>query len=66
MRQSPHDRRCIAGSGDAPLRGSLAVAAPGQAGGALDLGGGFGLHPALGGLHGLHEAGQMRFAPAVA
>ncbi|MFA4893330.1 DUF1501 domain-containing protein [Brevundimonas sp.] len=49
-----------------PLRGSLAVAAPGQAGGALDLGGGFGLHPALAGLHALHEAGQMRYAPAVA
>lgn len=49
-----------------PLRGSLAVAAPGQAGGALDLGGGFGLHPALTGLYALHQAGQMRFAPAVA
>lgn len=43
-----------------PLRGSLAVA------GSLDLGGGFGLHPALAGLHALHGAGQMRFAPAVA
>jgi uncharacterized protein (DUF1501 family) len=42
------------------------VAAPGQDGGALDLGGGFGLHPALPGLHALHRAGQMRFAPAVA
>jgi uncharacterized protein (DUF1501 family) len=49
-----------------PLRGALAVAAPGQDGGALDLGGGFGLHPALPGLHALHRAGQMRFAPAVA
>lgn len=49
-----------------PLRGALAVAAPGQAGGALDMGGGFGLHPALTGLHALHRAGQMRFAPAVA
>ena len=43
-----------------PLRGSLAVEGP------LDLGGGFGLHPALIGLHALHGAGQMRFAPAVA
>lgn len=49
-----------------PLRGSLALAAPGEAGGALDLGDGFGLHPALAGLHRLHGAGQMRFAPAVA
>lgn len=43
-----------------PLRGSLAVE------GSLDLGGGFGLHPSLAGLHALHRAGQMRFAPAVA
>lgn len=43
-----------------PLRGSLAV------GGSLDLGAGFGLHPSLAGLHVLHGAGQMRFAPAVA
>lgn len=48
------------------LRGSLAIAAPGQPGGALDLAEGFGLHPALTTLHGLHAAGQMRFAPAVA
>lgn len=50
----------------AALRGPLAIAAPGRAGGALDLGDGFGLHPALVGLHGLHGAGQLRFAPAVA
>lgn len=43
-----------------PLRGSLAVE------GSLDLGTGFGLHPSLAGLHVLHGAGQMRFAPAVA
>lgn len=49
-----------------PLRGTLAVAAPGEAGGALDLAEGFGLHPALGGLHGLYGQGQLRFAPAVA
>jgi uncharacterized protein (DUF1501 family) len=59
----------IAPHGDAnyvPLRGSLAVGAPGQAGGALDLGGGFGLHPALVGLHALHGAGEMRYATAAA
>jgi uncharacterized protein (DUF1501 family) len=49
-----------------PLRGGLAMAAPGEAGGALDLAEGFGLHPALGGLHGLYGQGQLRFAPAVA
>ena len=48
------------------LRGPLAIPAPGQADGALDLGEGFGLHPALTTLHALHGAGQMRFAPAVA
>lgn len=49
-----------------PLRGALAIAAPGEAGGALALSDGFGLHPALAGLHALHGRGQMRFAPAVA
>lgn len=48
------------------LRGPLAIPDPGQAGGALALGDGFGLHPALTTLHALHGAGQMRFAPAVA
>lgn len=50
----------------ARLRGDLAVPAPGQEGGALSLSDGFGLHPALAGLHGLQDAGQLRFAPAVA
>lgn len=50
----------------AALRGPLAIAGPGQAGGALALTDGFGLHPALGELHGLYGAGQLRFAPAVA
>lgn len=50
----------------ARLRGQLAIGAPGSADGALDMGEGFGLHPALAGLHGLYGAGQMRFAPAVA
>jgi uncharacterized protein (DUF1501 family) len=49
-----------------PLRGGLALAAPGEPNGALDLAEGFGLHPALAGLHQLHEQGQMRFAAAVA
>lgn len=49
-----------------PLRAGLAIAAPGEANGALALGEGFGLHPALAGLHDLYGAGQMRFAPAVA
>jgi len=48
------------------LRGSLAIAAPGHDGGALDLAEGFGLHPALPTLHALYGQGQMRFAPAVA
>ncbi|OGN42545.1 MAG: hypothetical protein A2795_00930 [Caulobacterales bacterium RIFCSPHIGHO2_01_FULL_67_30] len=49
-----------------PLRGGLALAAPGEPNGALDIAEGFGLHPALAGLHRLHDQGQMRFAPAVA
>ena len=49
-----------------PLRGGLAIAAPGEASGALALSEGFGLHPALAGLHDLYDQGQMRFAPAVA
>lgn len=49
-----------------PLRGGLAIAAPGEANGALALSEGFGLHPALTGLHALYGQGQMRFAPAVA
>jgi uncharacterized protein (DUF1501 family) len=48
------------------LRGGLAIAEPGQVNGALPLGEGFGLHPALAGLHELYREGQMRFAPAVA
>lgn len=42
------------------LRGDLAVE------GALPLSDGFGLHPSLAGLHAMHAAGQMRWAPAVA
>jgi uncharacterized protein (DUF1501 family) len=49
-----------------PLRGGLAIGAPGEANGALAMGEGFGLHPALSGLHQLYGQGEMRFAPAVA
>lgn len=49
-----------------PLRGGLAIGAPGAANGALAMDEGFGLHPALSGLHDLYGQGQMRFAPAVA
>lgn len=42
------------------LRGDLAVE------GTLPLSEGFGLHPSLAGLHAMHTAGQMRWAPAVA
>ncbi|WBT05919.1 DUF1501 domain-containing protein [Brevundimonas vesicularis] len=49
-----------------PLRGGLAIAAPGEANGALAISEGVGLHPALAGLHALYGQGQMRFAPAVA
>lgn len=50
----------------AGLRGPLAIGAPGVPDGALAMAEGFGLHPALTGLHALYGAGQMRFAPAVA
>jgi uncharacterized protein (DUF1501 family) len=49
-----------------PLRGGLAIPAPGQPNGALALSEGFGLHPSLAGMHDLYKAGQVRFAPAVA
>ena len=48
------------------LRGGLAIPPPGAVDGALALADGFGLHPALPGLKALYDAGQMRFAPAVA
>lgn len=50
----------------ARLRGALALGRPGAEGGALDLDGYFGLHPALTELHALARAGQARIAPAVA
>lgn len=48
----------------ARLRPTLAVPPPGQSGGALDLDGHFGLHPALAPLHALYRAGEMLVVPA--
>jgi uncharacterized protein (DUF1501 family) len=50
----------------AALRGSLASAAPGQEGGTLDLGGFFGLHPALSRLHQMYSDNQALILHAVA
>ena len=50
----------------AGLRPGLVPAAVGQENGMLDLGGYFGLHPALSGLHGLYRAGQLLPIHAVA
>lgn len=48
----------------AELRGPLAIAAPGQAEGALALDDRFGLHPALAPIHGLWAAGQLQVVHA--
>lgn len=48
------------------LRRGLLLPQPGQEGGLLDLGGFYGLHPALAGMHGLYGAGQMLPIHAVA
>src|SRR5262245_651288 len=48
------------------LRGTLALAAPGEAQGALDLDGKFGLHPSLGTLKGLYDQKQLIVVHAVA
>jgi uncharacterized protein (DUF1501 family) len=50
----------------AGLRGPLVPAAVGQPNGLLDLGGFYGLHPALAGLHGMYAAGQALPIHAVA
>ncbi len=47
-------------------RASLIPAQPGVEGGLLDLGGFYGLHPALSGLHGLYQAGELLPVHAVA
>ncbi|MFT8418866.1 MAG: DUF1501 domain-containing protein [Acetobacter sp.] len=55
--------------GDANLtthRSPLVLPEPGQAGGLLDLGGFYGLHPSLATLHSLYGAGQMLPVHAVA
>lgn len=43
----------------AGLRAALLPPNPGQDGGLLDLGGFYGLHPALSGLHGMYRAGEL-------
>jgi len=48
------------------LRGEIAIAGFGQAGGALKLDDTFGLHPKLATVHALAMKGQARIAPAVA
>jgi uncharacterized protein (DUF1501 family) len=50
----------------AGLRGNLAMPGPGQDGGVLDLGGFYGLHPALSNLHGMYRAGDALILHAVA
>ncbi|GGG40790.1 hypothetical protein GCM10010964_30510 [Caldovatus sediminis] len=50
----------------AALRGPLALPEPGQEGGALDLGGHFGLHPRLRTLHALYRANEALVLHAVA
>ena len=50
----------------ATIRGPLALPRPGETGGVLDLDGTFGLHPALGDLHGLYRAGQLAVVHAAA
>ena len=48
------------------LRGAIVPPAPGQDGGVLDLGGFFGLHPALRELHGMYRSGEALVLHAVA
>jgi uncharacterized protein (DUF1501 family) len=50
----------------ARLRGGLIPPEPGQPGGLLDLGGFYGLHPALEGMHDMYKAGQLLPVHAVA
>ncbi len=50
----------------AALRGALALPPPGQEGGTLDLGGRFGLHPALAKLHARYSANEALVLHAVA
>jgi uncharacterized protein (DUF1501 family) len=48
------------------LRGALALPEPGQEGGTLDLGGTYGLHPGLSGLHDMYRANEALVLHAVA
>ncbi|MGI4809711.1 MAG: DUF1501 domain-containing protein, partial [Janthinobacterium lividum] len=48
------------------LRPGLVPPQPGQPGGVFDLGGFYGLHPALAGMHDLYQAGQLLPVHAVA
>jgi uncharacterized protein (DUF1501 family) len=50
----------------ATWRAGLAPGQPGQANGPLDLGGFYGLHPALTGMHGLYAAGELMPVHAIA
>ena len=50
----------------AGLRGEILPAAPGQLDGLLDLGGFYGLHPALPGLHAMYQANEALIVHAVA
>jgi uncharacterized protein (DUF1501 family) len=50
----------------AGLRGPLALPAPGAPGGVLDLGGTYGLHPALANVHAMYTAGDALLLHAVA
>ncbi len=50
----------------ATWRGGLLTGRPGQAGGPLDLGGFYGLHPVLTGMHGLYAAGELMPVHAIA
>lgn len=50
----------------ATWRTGLLTGKPGAAGGPLDLGGFFGLHPALAGMHGLYAAGELLPVHAIA
>jgi uncharacterized protein (DUF1501 family) len=52
--------------GLASLRRALALPEPGREHGLLDLGGRFGLHPAMAGMHGLYQQNQALIVHAVA
>ncbi len=50
----------------AGLRGDILLPSPGEPGGVLDLGGFYGLHPELAGLHAMYQAGELLPVHAVA